>query len=78
MVSTKGPSVNSGSPPFGSTLQIAVDASRRPSLKMKAPACVISSITARPATPLSRSSSIVRSGVHSSLKAMRYSAIPSL
>jgi hypothetical protein len=39
-------------------------------------AAVISSITALPALPLSRSSSIVRSGTHSSLKAIRYSAIP--
>src|SRR6476619_971162 len=53
----------------------AVDASRPPSLKTKTPASVISSIKALPEVALSRSSSIVRSGTHSSLKAIRYSAI---
>src|SRR6185437_7547765 len=77
LVSTNGPSVNTGSPLFGTTLHTTVDASRPPSLKTKAPAAVISLISARPAAPLSRSSSIVRSGVHSSLKAIRYSAISS-
>ena len=38
---------------------------------------VISSIKALPDVPLSRSSSNVRSGTHSSLKAIRYSAISS-
>jgi hypothetical protein len=48
-----------------------VDASWPPSLKMKTPATVISPITALADVPLSRSSSKVRSGTHSSSKAIR-------
>src|SRR5260221_193381 len=77
LVSTTGRSVNRGEPLLGSTLHTTVDASRPPSLKTKTPATVISSITALPDVPLSRSSSNVRSGTHSSLKAIRYSAISS-
>src|SRR5262249_13768244 len=74
---TNGPSVNMGVPPLGSTLHTTVDASRPPSLKTKTPATVISSIRALADVPLLRSSSNVRSGTHSSLKAIRYSAISS-
>src|SRR5499427_5502244 len=77
LVSTNGPSVKTGEPLLGSTLHTTVEASRPPSLKTKTPATVISSIRALPALPLSRSSSSVRSGTHSSLKAIRYSAISS-
>src|SRR6185312_3330995 len=77
LVSVNGPSVKTGEPLPGSTLHTAVDASRPPSLKTKTPAAVISSITALPDVPLSRTSSNVRSGTHSSLKAIRYSAISS-
>ncbi len=48
-----------------------------PSLKTKTPATVISSITALRVVALSRNSSSVRSGTHSSLKAIRYNAISS-
>src|SRR6185437_5957566 len=75
LVSTYGPSVNRGAPLPGSTLHTTVDASRPPSLKTKTPAAVISSIRALAVVALSRSSSMVRSGTHSSLKAIRYSAI---
>jgi len=44
-------------------------------VKTKTPASVISSSRASPALPLSRSSSSVSSGAHSSLKAIRYRAI---
>src|SRR5436190_22364447 len=44
LVSTYGPSVNTGAPLLGSTLHTTVDASRPPSLKTKTPASVISSI----------------------------------
>src|SRR5262249_39161296 len=77
LVSTNGPSVKRGEPPLGSTLHTTVDASRPPSLKTKTPATVISSIRALADVALSRSSSSVRSGTHSSLKAIRYSAISS-
>src|SRR3984957_6978112 len=77
LVSVNGPSVKTGEPLLGSTLHTAVDASRPPSLKTKTPASVISSIRALAAVPLSRRSSTVRSGTHSSLKAIRYSAISS-
>src|SRR5579859_4114574 len=77
LVSTNGPSVKMGEPLLGSTLHTAVDASRPPSLKTKTPAAVISSIRALADVALSRSSSSVRSGTHSSLKAIRYSAISS-
>jgi hypothetical protein len=69
--------VKTGEPLLGSTLHTAVDASRPPSLKTKTLASVISSITALAVVALSRSSSNVRSGTHSSLKAIRYSAISS-
>src|SRR5215469_1715520 len=75
LVSTNGPSLKIGEPLLGSTLHTTVDASRPPSLKTKTPACVISSISARAAVAFSRSSSSVCSGTHSSLNAIRYSAI---
>src|SRR5262249_9394721 len=56
---------------------MAVDASRPPSLNTKTPATVISLIKALADAPLSRSSSNVSSGTHSSLNAIRYSAISS-
>src|SRR6266550_1670657 len=77
LVSMNGPSVNRGEPLLGSTLHTTVDASRPPSLKTKTPASVISSITALADVAFSRSSSTVWSGTHSSLKAIRYSAIAS-
>ena len=50
-------------------------ASSRPPVKMKTPAAFISATNALTALDFSRSSSIVWSGTHSSLKAMRYSVM---
>ena len=52
--SANGPSVKTGVPLPGSTAHTAVHASSPPSLKTKTPAAVISSITARPRSPVTQ------------------------
>jgi DNA-binding transcriptional LysR family regulator len=72
--SMNGPSVNSGVPLEASTLNTGA-ASSRPPVKIRTPAAFISATRGRSALDFSRSSSIVWSGTHSSLKAMRYSVM---
>src|ERR1035438_93292 len=74
LVSTNGPSVNSGVPLDASTLNTGT-ASSRPPVKMKTPEAFISATNELTALDFSRRSSTVRSGTHSALKAMRYSVM---
>ncbi len=78
LVSTNGPSVKTGVSSSGTTLQIAVEASRPPWEKTKTPASTISAQTARPRLPRSPNVSPDMSGVHSSLNAIMYSGISKL
>src|SRR5262245_19670679 len=74
LLSTYGPSVNRGVPLDASALNTGA-ASSSPPVKMRTPAAFISVLSALTALDVARKSSSVRSGTHSSLKAMRYSVM---
>src|SRR3954464_11737522 len=74
LVSAYGPSMISGVPLDGSTLNTGASSSSPP-VNMRTPAAFISALNARTRSEASRRSSSVRSGTHSWLNAMRYSVM---